>query len=185
MNELNVKTKKGFTLWFTGLPNSGKSTLAEAVADELKKQGLQTERLDKDLFRQTISKDLGSSPEDIQKNNGRVAFIAHFLTKNGIIIITFFASPYLKNREKAREQINNFVEVYVKCPLEECIKRDTRGNYKKALAGEISNFIGISQPYEEPKNSEIVVETNKENITQCLKNNQCSQETGVLTLKWQ
>jgi len=168
MNKPGLKNKKGFTLWFTGLPSSGKSTLANAVADELKKQGLLVESLDGDLFRQTISKDLGFSREDIQKNDERVAFISHLLTKNGVVVVASFASPYRQDREKARKQIGNFVEVYVKCPLEECIKRDPRGNYKKALTGEIPNFIGVSQPYEEPENSEIVVETNKENLTQCL-----------------
>ncbi|PIS17283.1 MAG: adenylyl-sulfate kinase [Candidatus Nealsonbacteria bacterium CG09_land_8_20_14_0_10_42_14] len=161
-----MKNKKGFTLWFTGLPSSGKSTLADAVADELKKQGVLAERLDGDLFRQTISKDLGFSPEDIQKNNERVAFVAQLLTKNGVAVVASFASPYRQDREKAREQIKDFVEVYVKCPLTECIKRDSRGNYKKALAGEIPNFIGISQSYETPVNPEIVVETDKESVAE-------------------
>lgn len=158
------KHNRGFTLWFTGLPSSGKSTLADAVAEELKKKGIPVERLDGDLFRQTISKDLGFSPKDIQINIERVSFIAGLLTKNGVAVLVSFVSPFREGREKARKEIGNFVEAYIKCPLEECIKKDPKGNYKKALAGEIKNFIGLDIPYEEPQNPEITVETNKEDI---------------------
>ncbi|MFH1575617.1 MAG: adenylyl-sulfate kinase [Candidatus Nealsonbacteria bacterium] len=163
----SAKYNQGFTLWFTGLPSSGKSTLANAVAEALKKRGIPVEKIDGDLFRQTISKDLGFTPEDIQKNDARAVFVSQLLTRNGIATLTSFVSPYRKDREKAREKIGNFIEVYVKCPLEECIKRDPKGNYKKALDGEIPNFIGLSSPYEEPENPDIVVETDKESIIQC------------------
>lgn len=160
----NEKLHQGFTLWFTGLPSSGKSTLADEVALELKKRGLLVERLDGDLFRKTISKDLGFSPQDIATNIERAAFVAHLLTKNGVAVLTSFVSPFGEGREKARKEIGNFVEVYVKCPLEECIKKDPKGNYKKALAGEIKNFIGLDITYQEPQDPEIIVETNKEDL---------------------
>lgn len=161
---------KGFTLWFTGLPSSGKSTLADALAKELseKYSHLEVERLDGDVVRETFCRDLGFSAEDRQKNIERIAFVAKLLTKHGVAVLTSFVSPSRKVRNWAREVIGNFVEVYVKCPVEECIKRDPKGNYKKALAGEITQFTGVSDPYEEPENPEITVETNKESIPQCI-----------------
>ena len=159
---------RGFTLWFTGLPSSGKSTLADEVAKELKeKYNLAVERLDGDAVRQTICKDLGFSAEDRKINIERVTYVAKLLTKHGVVVITSFVSPQKEVRNWSRQQIGNFVEVYTKCPLEECLKRDPRGNYKKALAGEIAQFTGISDPYEEPDNPEIIVETDKEDIQQC------------------
>lgn len=160
--------KKGAVLWFTGLPSSGKSTLAEAVAQEFKKSGLPVERLDGDVVRETISRDLGFSAEDRQKNIERVTFIAKILARNGIMVLTSFISPQRKVREWARKEIGNFIEIYTKCPVEECIKRDSKGNYRKALAGEILNFTGVSDPYEEPESPEIVVETDKESVERCV-----------------
>lgn len=161
--------QKGFTLWFTGLPASGKSTLADALAQELReKYMLHVERLDGDIVRQTICRDLGFSKEDRQKNIERVTYVAKLLTKNQAAVITSFISPYEKSREKARKEIGNFIEVHTKCPLEVCIQRDPKGNYKKALAGEIKNFTGISDPYEEPENPEITVKTDQENVEQCV-----------------
>lgn len=160
---------KGFTLWFTGLPSSGKSTLADALAKELTEKygNLPIERLDGDAVRETICKDLGFSTEDRQKNIERIAYVAKLLTKHGVAVLTSFVSPNRQVRNWAREVIGNFVEVYVKCPVEECIKRDPKGNYKKALAGQIAQFTGVSDAYEEPDNPEIIVETNKEDINQC------------------
>lgn len=161
--------QKGFTLWFTGLPSSGKSTLADALAKELEtKYALPVERLDGDVVRQTICKDLGFSAEDRQKNIERITLIAKLLTKNRAAVLTSFVSPYRQVRENSRKEIGDFIEVYTKCPVEECIRRDPKGNYKKALAGEIPNFTGISDPYEEPATPEIVVETDKENVAQCI-----------------
>jgi len=159
--------KKGFTLWFTGLPSSGKSTIADAVAQELKKSNLQVERLDGDAFRKTFSSDLSFSAEDIKKNNERVISVSKSLTEKGMAVLVSLISPYRQSRENARKEIGDFVEVYVKCPLEECKKRDPKGNYKKALAGEIPNFIGISSPYEEPESPEVIIETDKEDVAQC------------------
>ncbi len=161
--------KKGFTLWFTGLPSSGKSTLADKVAKELRESSpLPVERLDGDVVRQTICRDLGFSKEDRKKNIERISYLSYLLNKNGIIVITSFVSPQKEVRNQARETIGNFVEVFVKCPVQECIKRDPKGNYKKALSGQIQNFTGVSDPYEEPDNPEIVVETDKETPEQCI-----------------
>jgi len=158
--------KQGFAVWFTGLPSSGKSTLADAVGVELVKRGKRVERLDGDVFRRTVSKDLGFSPEDIKTNDERAVSVVAASAQSGAVVLASFVSPFRESREHARKQIGNFIEVHVKCPLEECIKRDPKGNYKKALAGEIPNFIGLGVPYEEPQNPEIVVETNKEEVFQ-------------------
>ncbi len=158
----------GFTLWFTGLPSSGKSTISDNLAVELKKCGLTIEQLDGDIVRQTICKDLGFSTEDRQKNIERITFIAKLLTRSGVSVLTSFVSPYRIVRKNARKEIGNFIEVYVKCPIKECIRRDPKGNYKKALAGKIPNFTGVSDPYEKPENPEIIVETNKKNVEQCV-----------------
>jgi len=160
--------ERGFTLWFTGLPCSGKTTLADAVAEELRRRGLRVERLDGDVVRRTLSRDLGFSREDREENIRRVAFVAKLLTRNGVAVLTSFVSPYRKMREEARREIGDFVEVYVKCPLEVCMQRDVKGMYKRALAGEIENFTGVSDPYEEPLNPEIVVETDKESVEACV-----------------
>lgn len=163
-------SSKGFTLWFTGLPSSGKSTLADAVAKKLSEKygNLDIEKLDGDEVRQTICRDLGFSAEDRKINIERISYVAKLLTKHGVAVITSFVSPNRQVRNWAREIIGNFVEVYVKCPIEECIKRDPKGNYKKALSGEIAQFTGVSDTYEEPENPEIIVETSKESISQCV-----------------
>lgn len=154
--------QKGFTLWFTGLPCSGKSTIANLVAEELRQRGLKAERLDADIIRKHLWKELGYSKEDRDENIRRVTFLAKLLTKNGIVVLTSFISPYRELRDYARREIGNFVEIYVRCPVEVCIQRDARGMYKKALAGEIPNFTGISDPYEEPLNPELVIDSDKE-----------------------
>lgn len=155
---------KGVTIWFTGLPCSGKSTIADALPERLKRRGLKVQRLDADIIRKHLWKDLGYSKEDRDENIRRAAYLAKLLTESGIVTITSFISPYQELREQAREEIGNFVEVYVKCPVEVCIQRDTRGLYKKAIAGEISNFTGISDPYEEPVNPEVLIESDKETL---------------------
>jgi len=154
---------KGFTLWFTGLSGSGKSTLADLVSEKLDKQNFRVERLDGDEVRQHLTRDLGFSKEDREENIRRISFVAKLLTRNGVVVITSLISPYWRMRREAREEIGSecFVEVFVKCPLSVCKERDVKGLYKKALNGEIENFTGVSHPYEEPKNPEIVVETDK------------------------
>jgi len=156
--------QKGVTLWFTGLPCSGKSSIADVVADELRKMGLKAERLDGDVIRKHLWKELGFSKEDRDENIRRAAFLSGLFTRNGIMVLTSFISPYKELRDYARKEIGDFVEIYVKCPVDVCIQRDTRGMYKKALAGEIKNFTGVSDPYEEPVNPELVIESDKESL---------------------
>lgn len=154
--------KKGFTVWFTGLPSSGKSTVSEILAEELKKRGHKVEILDGDVVRTNLSKGLGFSREDRDINIKRIGFVCHLLSRNGVVAISAAISPYRNTRDANRKMIGDFVEVFVDCPLEECIKRDVKGLYKKALAGEIKEFTGISDPYEEPQNPDVVIETQKE-----------------------
>ena len=153
---------KGFTLWFTGLPCSGKTTISNIVEKELKERGLNVEALDGDELRKNLSKDLGFSKKDRDTHIRRIGFISKLLSRNGVATLAAFVSPYREVRDHLRSEIENFVEVYVRCPVDECIKRDVKGMYKKALAGEIKNFTGISDPYEEPLSPELVVETDKE-----------------------
>lgn len=159
---------RGFTVWFTGLPCSGKSAIADRVADVLRNNGMKVERLDGDIVRQSLTRDLGFSKEDRDKNIERVTFVAKLLTRNGVAVITSFVSPYRERRRKTREEIGDFVEVYVKCPVEVCMQRDVKGMYKRALAGEIKGFTGVDDPYEEPENPELVLETDKEGLDVCV-----------------
>lgn len=158
--------QKGVTIWLTGLSGAGKTTISIPLEAELKKRGLKVERLDGDIVRQGLTRDLGFSKEDRDKNIERVTFVARLLTRNDVIVICSFISPYRERRAKSREEIGSFIEVYVECPLEECIRRDVKGMYAKALAGEIENFTGVSDPYEEPENPEIVCHTAEETVDQ-------------------
>ncbi len=159
-----VDEKKGFTIWFTGLPCSGKSAVADKVAEILKGKGLKVERLDGDIVRKSLTRDLGFSKKDRDENIRRVTFVAKLLTRNGVAVLTSFISPYREVRANARQEIENFVEVYVKCPVEVCMQRDVKGMYEKAIKGEIKEFTGISDPYEEPLDPEILLETDKEGL---------------------
>ncbi|MBD3182374.1 adenylyl-sulfate kinase [Candidatus Poribacteria bacterium] len=154
----------GFTLWFTGLPCSGKTTIAEIIEKELRNRGLNVESLDGDEVRTHLSKDLGFSKKDRDTHISRMGFIAKLLSRNGVAVIAAFVSPYREVREQIKVGIDNFIEVFVRCPVEVCIERDVKGMYKKALSGEIKNFTGISDPYEEPENPTIIVDTDKENV---------------------
>jgi len=152
----------GFTLWFTGLSGSGKSTIAHVIGPELDKRGLVVEYLDGDSVRQHLSKGLGFSKEDRDTNIERIGWVASRLTRQGGAVIAAAISPYRETRQKARtmvEEYGRFVEVYVATSLDECARRDVNGLYKKAFAGEITGFTGVDDPYEEPENAEIVVET--------------------------
>jgi adenylylsulfate kinase len=157
---------KGYTLWFTGLPSSGKSTLARMVETRLTHMGFHTEVLDGDEVRLRLSKGLGFSKEDRDENIRRISYVANIITRCGGVAITCAISPYREIRDEARKEISRFVEIYVKCPIEECIKRDVKGLYKRAISGEIANFTGISDPYEEPLQPEITLETNIETMDQ-------------------
>ena len=160
---------KGVTIWFTGLSGSGKTTIAQIVYNQLKKEDYKVEILDGDVIRTNLSKGLGFSKVDRDENIKRVGFVCELLTRNEVIAIAVCISPYREIRDFNRKYIGSFVEVYTKCSLEECIKRDPKGNYKKALAGEIKNYTGIDDPYEEPLNPEVLVETDKENPEQSAK----------------
>jgi len=159
-----MKEQVGFTAWFTGLPCSGKTTVADGVADDLRERGLRVERLDGDIVRKGLTSDLGFSKEDRDENIKRVTFVAKLLTRNGVAVLATFVSPYRERRRKTREEIGTFVEIYTRCPVDVCIERDIKGMYKKALAGEITNFTGVDDPYEEPENPELIVDTDKETI---------------------
>ena len=156
--------RKGFTLWFTGLSGSGKTALAKAVEVELRSRGRGVERLDGDIVRESLTKDLGFTKEDRDTNIERVTFVAKLLTRNGVGVLCSFISPYRERRAKSRAEIGNFVECYVECPLEVCIERDVKGLYQRAIGGEIENFTGISDPYEAPENAEIVVHTGQQTL---------------------
>ena len=154
--------QKGFTLWFTGLSGSGKTAIAKLVEQELRDRGLKVERLDGDIVRQSLTRDLGFSKQDRDKNIERVTFVAKLLTRNGVAVLCSFISPYRERRAKSRQEIGEFIEVYVECPVEVCAQRDVKGLYDKAFAGEIENFTGVSDPYEEPEEPEIVCHTARE-----------------------
>ena len=161
---------KGFTLWFTGLSGAGKSTLATYLTPILQKRGKKVEILDGDEVRENLSKGLGFSKEDRDTNIQRIGYVANLLARNGCVAITAAISPYSAVRDEVRRRSQAaFVEVYVEAPLEVVEERDTKGLYKKARAGIIKNFTGISDPYEAPSKPEVVVHTGKESIEQSAK----------------
>jgi adenylyl-sulfate kinase len=152
--------RKGFTVWFTGLSGSGKSTIAEMLYHELQARGMKTEILDGDVVRQNLSKGLGFSKEDRDTNILRIGFVADLLTRNGVATICCPISPYRATRDQVRAQIGAFVEVYVHATVDEiAAHRDPKGLYKKALAGEITGFTGVDDPYEAPEDPELMVDT--------------------------
>jgi len=156
------RSNKAFTLWFTGLPCSGKSTIAALLAPELERRGHGVEVLDGDVVRTHLCKGLGFSREDRDENIRRIGFVAKLVSRHGGIVITAAISPYRSIRDEVRASMENFVEVYVNTPLEVCIRRDVKGMYKKALAGELKHFTGIDDPYEPPLNPELVIQTDNE-----------------------
>jgi len=165
-----MSKRKGFTLWLTGLSGAGKTTLANQIFNELRNQGLLVEILDGDEVRANLSKGLGFSKEDRDTNIRRIGYVSRLLSRNGVVVITAAISPYRDIRNEMRQSIENdgsrFIEVYVKCPIDVLASRDVKGLYKKALAGEIVGFTGVSDPYQEPVEPEIVVETDRESIEQ-------------------
>src|SRR5438105_4526150 len=153
----------GATLWFTGLSGAGKSTIARLVEAELRERDVRVEVLDGDVVRTNLSKGLGFSKEDRDTNIRRIAFVADLLSRNGVVAITAAISPYREIRDEARGLMNGrFIEIFVKASVEECTRRDPKGLYEKAIRGEIKEFTGVSDPYEEPLDAEVVVDTELE-----------------------
>ncbi|PZR61651.1 MAG: adenylyl-sulfate kinase [Candidatus Eremiobacter antarcticus] len=158
--------QQGFTVWLTGLSGAGKSTIARTLSAELERRGYCVDVLDGDEVRTHLSKGLGFSREDRDTNIARIAFVASLLVRHGAAVITAAISPYAEARAEARARIGNFVEVYVRCSLDELVRRDVKGLYLKALSGEIQHFTGVSDPYEEPRDPEVVVDTERESVEQ-------------------
>jgi adenylyl-sulfate kinase len=174
---------KGFTLWLTGLPCSGKSTLAQLVAHELVRRGHEVEVLDGDEIRKYLSKTLGFSRADRDDNIRRIGFVSGLLSKHGVVAIAAAVSPYRATRVEVRGFTERFFEVYVKASVETCIQRDVKGMYRRALDGQIANFTGISDPYEPPLHAELVVDTENESPSASAAKILVSlEELGLITL---
>jgi len=159
-NDFNGKKHQGFVLWLTGLSQSGKSTIADKIYDKLINKGIKAERLDGDIVREYLCKDLKFSKQDRYENVRRVGFVAKLLSRNGIAVIASFISPYKQQRDDLRLNCHNYIEIFIDTPVEVCEKRDTKGVYAKARKGEIPNFTGISDPYQAPENPEIYIKNN-------------------------
>jgi adenylylsulfate kinase len=159
---------RGVTVWFTGLSGAGKTTIAHQLEQVLRDRGRNVEVLDGDVVRTHLSKGLGFSKEDRDINIRRIGFVCHLLARNGVVAIASAISPYREVRDEVRAMVGDFIEVYAKCPIEVLADRDVKGLYKKALAGEIPNFTGVSDPYEEPLNPEVVIETDRESEQESL-----------------
>ena len=158
-----MRSNKGFTLWLTGLPRSGKSTVAGLVAGRLRSLGVENvELLDGDIVREGLCRDLGFSREDRTENIRRISFVSKLLTRNGVAVIVAAISPYREDRELAREEIQSFIEVWCKASIDACAERDYKGLYEKARRGEITNLTGVNDPYEEPENADLVLDTEGE-----------------------
>jgi len=164
-----MKKHQSFTVWFTGIPCCGKTTIADQVAIVLKKKDYTVERLDGDVVRQGLTSDLGFSKKDRDENIRRVTFVAKMLTRNNVIVLATFVSPFREQRRNARKEIERFVEVYVRCPVEICMKRDVKGMYQRALEGKIKHFTGVDDPYEEPEHPELILNTDTESPEESVK----------------
>ena len=160
--------QRGVTLWFTGLSGAGKTTISDALEIILSDRGCKLERLDGDIVRENLTKGLGFSKEDRDINIRRIGFVAHLLTRNGVMVLVSAISPYQAIRQEVRETIGDFVEVYVNAPLNVCESRDVKGLYARARAGEIKNFTGIDDPYEAPLSPDVECRTDLESIDECV-----------------
>jgi adenylyl-sulfate kinase len=158
------QAQEGFTLWMTGLSGAGKTTIAIALENILRDAGLPVERLDGDTVREGLTRDLGFSKEDRDKNIERVTFVAKLLSRNGVGVIASFISPYRAARENVRRQTTNFIEVFIDTPIDVCASRDVKGLYAKAFAGELKHFTGVDDPYEAPEDPEITIYTAGESV---------------------
>jgi adenylyl-sulfate kinase len=161
-----MNMEKGFTLWFTGLSGAGKSTLSEIVAQRLRDAGRKVELLDGDVVRTNLSQGLTFSKEDRDTNVRRIGFVCELLSRNGVIAIVAAISPYREVREELRARIPDFLEIYVECAIDTLAERDVKGLYKKALAGEIAQFTGISDPYEPPLDPHLSIRSDKEGVAE-------------------
>jgi adenylyl-sulfate kinase len=161
-----MSEQQGFVLWMTGLSGAGKTTIALEMLEQLKDRNLKLERLDGDVVRESLTKDLGFTAEDRRKNIERITFVAKLLSRNGVGCICSFISPYQSVRDHVRENTTNFLELFIDAPLEVVIDRDVKGLYEKAIAGEIPNFTGISDPFEAPENPDIHVRTNQQTVAE-------------------
>ena len=160
---------KGVVLWVTGLPSSGKSTLAHEVEFRLFERGCNVYVLDGDNIRHRLNKNLGFAPDDRKENIRRIGEVSNLFAEAGVIVLTAFISPYREDRQQARDlnKPDRFLEIYCKCSVAACEQRDPKGLYKRARKGEIGQFTGISAPYEEPDNPDVVVETDKQSLEEC------------------
>lgn len=154
--------ERGFVVWVTGLPGAGKTAIARCLEKALGERGVKAEVLDGNEVRRELSPELGFSKKDREIHATRVAYIAKLLARNGVAVVVALISPYRSFRDHARREIGDFVEVYVKCSLETCMRRDTKGLYERAIRGEITNLTGLQDPYEEPLNPEVVVDAEVE-----------------------
>lgn len=164
-----VNEVRGVTIWFTGMSGAGKSTISEGVLGELRDRGTRVELLDGDLVRQNLSKGLGFSKEDRDINIRRIGFVADLLTRNGVTVLVAAISPYREARDEVRGQIGDFLEIHVAATLDTLVDRDVKGLYRKALAGELANFTGVSDPYEAPTDPELVIHTDHEDVQLSIK----------------
>lgn len=158
----------GFTLWLTGLPCSGKSTLALRLGHELESRGQRVEILDADVLRTSLCRDLGFSKADRDENVARIGWVCGLLNRHGVVAIAAAVSPYREARQRLRRSLPSFCEIYVKAAVDVCCQRDVKGMYARARRGEITNFTGIDDPYEEPLNPELVVETARHSVEECV-----------------
>lgn len=163
---IHKRQQRGVTVWLTGLSGSGKTTIARSLEKKLLSQGYKVEVLDSDLLRENLTKGLGFSKEDREENVRRIGFVAHLLTRNDVIVLVCAISPYRAIREEIRQNISDFIEVYVNAPLLICEQRDVKGLYQKARLGEIQHFTGIDDPYEAPLYPEVECRTNQEDISE-------------------
>src|ERR1022692_3041581 len=155
---------KGFTLWLTGMSGAGKSTISDQLIARFREAGAKVELLDGDIVRTNLSQGLGFSREDRDTNIRRIGFVSELLSRNGVIVVVAAISPYRETREEVKRKIPNFLEVYVECPIDVLAERDVKGLYKRALAGAVGNFTGISDPYEPPPNPDVVVRSDRETV---------------------
>ncbi|MGD1875330.1 MAG: adenylyl-sulfate kinase [Mastigocoleus sp.] len=162
--------QSGVAVWFTGLSGAGKTTITKAVAEKLRAQECKIEVLDGDIVRENLTKGLGFSKADRDENIRRIGFVAHLLTRNGVIVLVSAISPYREIREEIKNKIGDFVEVYVNAPLKVCEERDVKGLYKRARSGEIKNFTGIDDPYEPPLNPTVECRTDLEELDESVSN---------------